>query len=281
MCQPAWGPTQPTYHNPCFSAVLKKACIPNSALWPEASRRATPTCRGPLPQHGAACQHRGLTALMVLVLKSVAWPSGGRCQRRHHTTPVFCWQTFAISKSQEYTRSYKIDKIWQPLLCLVGAWKVLNCQRQDSGTILAVRLHQVKAVQTHTVTCLQCSPDLPNFMIYHILSLDRKVFLKAMLTDFQCFLLDQQTRVKLKHQLLFSTIKHCPSINLGSVQWEDSQAEQRLVSIQHCAIAEVTEGLTRSFLRMALFWWNFPKLKMIWLIHSCSFKTWGLYSALI
>ena len=99
------------------------------------------------------------------------------------------------------------------LLCLVGAWKVLNCQRQDSGTILAVRLHQVKAVQTHTVTCLQCSPDLPNFMIYHILSLDRKVFLKAMLTDFLCFLLDQQTRVKLKQQLLFSTIKHCASIN--------------------------------------------------------------------
>lgn len=115
-------PNQPIIiiHNPCFSAVLKKACIPNSALWPEASRRATPTCRGPLPQHGAACQHRGLTALMVLVLKSVAWPSGGRCQRRHHTTPVFCWQTFAISKSQEYTRSYKIDKIWQPYFALWG-----------------------------------------------------------------------------------------------------------------------------------------------------------------
>lgn len=115
-----WAKMWPMFCYPNMTSVSLPEALPNQPIIIRAFQLFSKRPASQTQRFDQKRQHRGLTALMVLVLKSVAWPSGGRCQRRHHTTPVFCWQTFAISKSQEYTRSYKIDKIWQPYFALWG-----------------------------------------------------------------------------------------------------------------------------------------------------------------
>ncbi len=140
--------------------------------------RSVTSCKPDVPRPTSATR-LGLPApfrrckWMVLALKSVAWPSGGRYQRRHHTTPVWIANVCNIKESKSEQNRQNIGP-YLPCGGLKGSQ--LPAKRQWHNPCSEAASSQGGSESYCNVFAVWiCQTS------WHILSLDTKLFLKGLL----------------------------------------------------------------------------------------------------